>query len=358
MATPKAFALILAGGRGTRFWPRSRRRMPKQLLRFGGERSLLQQAVDRLQPLIPPSRVWILTNTQLRHAVQKQVPEIPPRQILVEPAERNTAPCLALAAQVIAEIDPKAVLGVFPADHYIADADRFRHFAAAALCAADSDKLLTLGIPPRWPETGYGYLEFPRGTVLGSTEPVLIRRFREKPDATTARRYLKSGHYFWNAGVFFWRAETFLACVRKYLPRTATLLERLPGYNDRKFTSKLKMIYPSMDGISVDFAVMEPASQEKRVFGLATDDFGWNDLGSWNAAYALDPGGALKTDTIQHDASGCFVDVPGKTVALVGVKDLIVVETKDALLIATRQQAQDVGQLVKLLERQHRTDLL
>lgn len=357
MPKAKSYALILAGGRGTRFWPRSRTETPKQLLSFLGEQSLLQQTVERLRPVIPPERVWILTNSYLRNAIRRQLPEVPLRQIIAEPAQRNTAPCLALAARVIAQADPNAVLGVFPADHYITKPARFRQFVKAAVRAADSDKLVTLGIEPRWPETGYGYLELPQH-AKGSLDPIPVKRFHEKPNLATARKFLKTGRFFWNAGMFFWRAETFLAALREFLPLTTGLLDGLPVYGSRTFNSRLNEVYPGTENISVDFAVMEPASKRGQVLSIPTGDIGWNDLGSWNAVYALSPDAALRTPTLAHNSQGCLVDAPGKLVALVGVKDLVVVDTADALLVASRDQAQDVGQIVKILEQQKRLDLL
>ena len=197
MLSAHSYGLILAGGRGTRFWPASRTKTPKQLLPFTGERSLLQETADRLSPLIPAERLWILTNEHLRAAVRKQLPGIPTRQILAEPAQRNTAPCLGMAAHLIHREDPAAVLGVFPADHYIAKAAPFRSFVKAAFAAAaKQDVLVTLGIQPRWPETGYGYLEFPAGATAGDRTARKLHRFREKPDLATAEQFLAAGNYF------------------------------------------------------------------------------------------------------------------------------------------------------------------
>ncbi len=363
MLSPHSHGLILAGGRGTRFWPASRTKTPKQLLPFTGERSLLQDTADRLAPLIPPERLWILTNEHLRAAVRKQLPGVPARQILAEPAQRNTAPCLGMAAHLIHRQDPAAVLGVFPADHYIAKPAPFRAFVKAAFAlAAKQEVLVTLGIEPRWPETGYGYLEFPTGSKAGERTPKKLDRFREKPDLATAQQFLAAGNYFWNAGMFFWRASTFNNAMRRYLPKTAALLSTLPAVSSSSFTSKLGHVYPLCEDISVDFGIMEKAAADGIVHGLATGDIGWNDLGSWNAVHALvDRDGddnALRTSTILHGASGCLVQAPGKLVALLGVKDLVIVDTPDALLIAHRDEAQSVGQLVKLLERRKRSDLL
>jgi mannose-1-phosphate guanylyltransferase len=357
MLSAHSYGLILAGGRGTRFWPASRTKTPKQLLPFTGDRSLLQETADRLAPLIPPERLWILTNDHLRAAIRKQLPGVPARQILAEPAQRNTAPCLGMAAQLIQQQDPDAVLGVFPADHYIAKPAPFRTFVKKAYAAAvKQDILVTLGIEPRWPETGYGYLEFSPGSKDGKVN------FREKPDLATAQEFLAAGNYFWNAGMFFWRAETFRNALRRYLPTTAALLASLPALSSRGFGEQLRRVYPRCENISVDFGIMEKAAVDGMVRGFAIGDIGWSDLGSWNAVHALvkqdSTGNALRTPALLHQANGCFVQAPGKLVALLGVKDLIVVDTPDALLIAHKDEAQSVGKLVKLLEEQKRLDLL
>lgn len=358
----KPYALILAGGRGTRFWPRSRTRKPKQLLPFVTERSLLEETIERLRPLIPPERMWILTNEHLRNEVRRHAREVPARQVLAEPAQRNTAPCLGLAAQLIHAADPDAVLGVFPADHHIDKPARYRAFLKPAFQAARAGKLVTIGIQPRWPETGYGYLEFPPGSRAGERSAVPLRAFREKPKLAEAKRFLKAGRFYWNAGMFFWRAGAFLDALRKYLPRTAALIASLPPLEDPRFASRLKKMYPLCENISVDFAVMEKAARDGGVAGVATDDIGWNDLGSWSAVYELLPrtpqGNVARTEVLLHDVEGCYVDSPGKLVALLGVRDLVVVDTPDALLIAHRGRAQEVGKLVKLLEQERRHQLL
>ncbi len=363
MLSAHSYGLILAGGRGTRFWPASRTRTPKQLLPFVGERSLLQETADRLAPLIPPERLWILTNEHLRASVREQLPGVPARQILAEPAQRNTAPCLGMAAHLIHREDPEAVLGVFPSDHHIAKPAAFRtDLKAAFAAAAKQPVLVTLGIQPRWPETGYGYLEFPTGSAAGQRLAQPLARFREKPDLATAQQFLAAGNFYWNAGMFFWRAETFRQAMRRYLPKTAALLASLPSVSSREFRAKLLQVYPRCENISVDFAIMEKAAADGIVQGLATADIGWNDLGSWNAVYELlardTNGNVARTAALLHEATGCFVQAPGKLVALLGVKDLIIVDTPGALLVADRNQAQAVGQLVKLLEQQKRLDLL
>jgi mannose-1-phosphate guanylyltransferase len=349
-----SYGLILAGGRGTRFWPRSRRSHSKQVLRFIGDRSLIQQTVDRLSPVIPPQRLWILTNDHLRAEIVRQLPEVPKSQILAEPAQRNTAPAIGLAAHILESIDPSAVMGVFPADHVIAKPARYLRFVRRALAAAAGGKMVVLGIQARWPETGYGYIEFPKNVQAGSLEPVTVRRFREKPDLKTARRYVQAGNFYWNAGMFFWKTSVLLEALREYLPKTATLLASLPEFANRRFNSKLKEAFPHCENISIDYAVLE---KSPHVVGFATDDFGWNDVGSWNAVYELlardKNGNVFRGEALARSSSGNYVDAEGKLIALLGVKDLVVVDTPDALLIADRSRAQEVGDIVKELEKRH-----
>ena len=353
------YGLILAGGRGTRFWPRSRRTRAKQVLCFLGDRSLIQQTVDRLSPVIPPDRLWVLTNPHLHAEIVRQLPEIPKAQILAEPAQRNTAPAIGLAAQILQSIDPDAVMGVFPSDHMIAKPAHYLRFVRAAFRSAAEGNMVVLGIQPRWPETGYGYIEFPKGARVGQFEALRVRRFREKPDLATARRYVKSGNFYWNAGMFFWKTCVLLDALRQFQPKTATLLASLPAFADRQFSSQLNAVFPHCENISIDYAVLEKA---RGVVGFATDDFGWNDVGSWNALYELLPrdGGAnvVRGKLLASASSGNYVDAEDKLVALLGVKDLVVVDTPDALLIADRARAQEVGDLVKQLEKQRREDLL
>jgi mannose-1-phosphate guanylyltransferase len=355
----KHYGLILAGGRGTRFWPRSRRSHAKQVLTIVGDRSLIQTTVDRLTPLIPPERLWVLTNDHLRAEIVQQLPEIPAAQILSEPVQRNTAPAIGLAAHILHSIDSDAVMGVFASDHVIGRPRRYLQLARAAFRAAESGKLLVLGIQPRWAETGYGYIEFPRGTKAGSLAPSRVVTFREKPDARTAAKYVAAKRFFWNAGMFFWRADVLLDALRRHLPKTATLLASLPRFAQRGFAAKLKEVFPLCENISIDYAVLERADN---VLGLACDDIGWNDVGSWNAVYELLPrdrqGNAARSTVISADSRGNYIDAGTKLVALLGANNLIVVDTPDALLIVDRARAQQVGDIVKLLEQTQREDLL
>jgi mannose-1-phosphate guanylyltransferase len=353
------YGLILAGGRGTRFWPRSRKSRSKQVLSFLGERTLIQQTVDRLTPVIPPERIWVLTNDHLRSEIIRQLPEVPKKQILAEPAQRNTAPCIGLAAHILHSIDPNAVMGVFPADHVITKPKKFVKLITPAFKAAEAGNIAVLGVEPRWPETGYGYIEFGKGVEAGSGIVEKVQSFREKPDLKTAKKFVVAGRFFWNAGMFFWRAATVLEALRQHQPKTWSLLGALPPFSKRDFSARVAESFPRCENISIDYAVLEKA---KNVVGIAVDDIGWNDVGSWNAVYELqerDPAGnALLSDALLQDSTGNYVDAKGKMVALLGVKDLIVVDTPDALLIADRNRAQEVGAIVKELEQRKREDLL
>lgn len=352
------YGLIMAGGRGTRFWPRSRKRNAKQVLPFFGERSLIQQTVDRLKPIIPPENIWVVTNEFLQRKIRAQLPEIPKEQILAEPAQRNTAPCIALVAQLLQDLDPEAILGVFPADHLILKESRFRIFVKAAYRSADAGRAVVLGIQPRWPETGYGYVEFPKDVKLGALEAVPVTSFREKPDARTAKKFVERGNFLWNAGMFFWPVATVLGLIHRYQPKTSTLLAGLPSFGSRNFATKLAEIYPLCENISVDYAIIEKAEQ---VSGIALDDIGWNDVGSWKAVYDLaekdNNNNASRGELVVEKSRGNYVDAE-KVVALVGVDNLVIVDTPDALLVASRDQAQDVSKVVKTLDLQEREDLL
>jgi mannose-1-phosphate guanylyltransferase len=305
--------------------------------------------------VVPPERIWVLTSPALRQTIVEQLPQVPARQILAEPAQRNTAPAIGLACHILQSIDPKSVLGVFPADHLIGKPRPFLQIVRAAYREAARGRIAIVGIQPRWAETGYGYIEF----APGEGSPREVKRFLEKPDLATAKRFCKTGRHAWNAGMFFWSTRQYLDALRQYLPRTASLLASLPGFQSRAFASRLAEVFPQCENISVDYAVMEKA---RGVVGFAAGDVGWNDVGSWNAVYELSSkdgeGNVLRGDTLVHQAHGNYVEAPRKLVTLAGVDNLIVVDTPDALLITHRDPAQKVGELVKLLEARKRGDLL
>jgi mannose-1-phosphate guanylyltransferase len=249
-------------------------------------------------------------------------------------------------------------MGVFPADHVIAKPSAYAKLLVPAFNAAAAGHIVVLGIQPRWAETGYGYIEFPKGAAP-VRKAVPIVRFREKPNAKTAQEFVEAGNYYWNAGMFFWKTQVLLDAMRECLPKTASLLASLPKFGSRTFSEKLEAVFPLCENISIDYAVLERA---KNVAGIAAGDIGWNDVGSWNAVYELHKrdanGNALRAPAIVEHSTGTYVDAEGKLVALLGVKDLIVVDTPDALLIADRSRAQEVGELVKKLEQHGRHDLL
>ncbi len=361
MADNHQHALILAGGRGTRFWPRSRRARAKQVLEFFGQGTMIQQTVARLRHAIPPERIWVLTNPHLRDEIIRQLPEVPKRQILAEPAQRNTAPAIGLAAHILHSIDPDAVMGVFPADHFIERETAFLRTVNAAYKSAVQGRMALIGIQPRWPETGYGYVEFSPGAMNpGSVKASDVMRFREKPALEQAKRFIRAGNFCWNAGMFFWRASVYLDALRRHLPACAALIDSLPPFASRRFAKAVEGAFPQCENISVDYAILEKA---EGVAGFVAGDIGWNDVGSWNAVYELlerdDDGNGVRADAVLMNSKGNMVSGDsGRMVALLGVKDLIVVDTPDALLVAHKDMAQRVGDLVKELEALHRDELL
>ncbi len=361
-------AVILAGGRGTRFWPRSRTRTPKQLLNIVGKETMLQQTVARLRPLVPPERIWTVTNSEQAQEVRKQLPSPARRRVLTEPIGRNTAAAIALAAlHVRHAARGDALLAVLPADHFIANPERYRVIVRAALdMAREPGRMVVLGIPPTRPDTGFGYIERMGNALDSKGFPVYaVRRFTEKPALALAKEYAGSGDYHWNAGMFFWRALTFLDNLKKYLPKTHAALESLAAsIGKRSYDRDLRDVYPTLENISVDYAILEPATREQgspRVFVIPAE-VGWSDIGSWTAVYELlaKKAGENIFAGAGHaiDAEGNFLWSPTKYIAAIGVRDLVVVETPDALLICPRERAQDVGKIVKKLEDEHRKNLL
>ena len=361
-------AVILAGGRGTRFWPRSRTRTPKQLLNIVGKQTMLEQTVARLRPLISPDRIWSVTNAEQAGALRKQLPAASRKRVLTEPIGRNTAAAIALAAIHIRHAAKSdALMAVLPADHYIAQPEKYRRIVTAALnVAREPGRMVVLGIPPTHPETGFGYVERMGEALDSSGFPVFaVRRFTEKPALEVAQQYVASGNYHWNAGMFFWRVSAFLDSLQRHLPKTHADLEKLAAaIGTRSYEKKLRAIYPKLENISVDYAILERATQQSgppRVFVIPAE-IGWSDIGSWAAVYELlakQPGENVFAGPGQGlDASGNFLYSPSKFIAAIGVKDLVVVETPDALLICPRNRAQDVAKVVKQLEEQKRKDLL
>ncbi|MGB8474310.1 MAG: mannose-1-phosphate guanylyltransferase [Candidatus Acidiferrum sp.] len=375
-------AVILAGGRGTRFWPRSRTRTPKQLLNIVGGDTMLEQTVERLLNIIPPQHIWTVTNTEQAGAVKKQLPAVARKRVLIEPIGRNTAAAIGLAAiQIRHAAKGDALMAVLPSDHFVADTEKYHRIVRAALeVARDPERMVVLGIPPTRPETGFGYIERAGDSLHSLGFPVFaVRRFTEKPKLEVAQQYVASGNYQWNAGMFFWRVSTFLENLRRFLPKTHEALESLAETMGKKtYERRLRAIYPRLENISVDYALLEPATRSGDT-DLATDvqvgsgasspkafvipaDVGWSDIGSWAAVYELlakQPGeNVLAGRGLTLDASGNFLYSPTKFIAAIGVRDLIIVETPDALLVVPRDRAQEVAKIVKSLEERKLSKLL
>ena len=380
VSTPPLIAVILAGGSGTRFWPRSRKTRAKQVLTLSGETSMIQQTVERLLPVARAEDIWVLTNDALRATMLEQLPEVESAHMLSEPEARNTAPACALAAFLLERVQPEAVLGIFPSDHVVGDARRFHEVVAAGVqLAASGERIVVLGVPPTRPETGYGYIE--RGHEVDSAAvpsngvPAWsVKRFVEKPDRNRAEIFFASNAYAWNSGIFLWSAKTLTNAIRQYCPDMVAPLEKIAAaYGTPEFAQVFAAEYGKCTDISVDFAVLEPRSKKgeaaSEIYCLPAD-FGWNDLGSWSALHefkadcspqllwqknvmdSADPG------SITMDAGGNYVYAPGKVVSLIGVHNLVVVETDDALLVTTRDRAQEVGKIVAALRKAGREDVI
>ncbi|MFO0664478.1 MAG: mannose-1-phosphate guanylyltransferase [Polyangiaceae bacterium] len=346
----KTYAVIMAGGSGTRFWPASRASRPKQLLSLaGGTESLLAATVRRLDRFCAASDVIVVTGAAIAGAVEKALPALDRKQILCEPVGRNTAPCVAWATWHVLERDPDANLMVLPSDHHIENEKRFLETVSVALGSVQGGALATIGIVPTRPETGYGYIE--TGSETDPKSGVFrAARFVEKPDYERAVGYVKSGKFLWNAGMFFFNAKAMAAQVRKHLPELAKGLDRIFAASDRE--AAIQSLFPELPSISIDHGVMEKADEILVVPG----DFGWNDVGSWQSAWELaakdERGNALEGSAIVVDGDRNLVRTSnGKLIAMVGVSDLVVVETEDAVLVLPRERAQDVREIIERLKK-------
>lgn len=368
--------VILAGGSGTRFWPRSRRSRAKQVLALDGERTMIQQTVDRLLSVAAAEDIWVITNDLLKEAIADQLPNVSREHVVSEPAARNTAPACALAAFLLEKTQPDTVIGIFPSDHVVKDDKRFAEIVRAGVAlAASGEKIVVLGVPATKPETGYGYIEYG-----GASDPVCgvevhtVKRFTEKPQKALAEAFVASGNYAWNSGMFLWKVTTLTNAIREHSPGIAAQMERIAAaYGTPQFAQVFAEVYPLCENISIDYAVLEPRSakgEEASQLYCLPGDFCWNDLGCWSALHEhvadCGPEDLAKKNVfdktnqacVDIDAQGNYVYAPGKAVALVGVSDLVVVETEDALLITTRERSQDVGKVVAQLKQAGREDLI
>lgn len=362
------YPVILAGGSGTRFWPRSRRKLAKQVLALDGKQTMIQKTMERLLPLSSAREFWVITNEFVADEIQRQLPQVPPRQIVVEPEPRNTAPAIGLAAFLLERLAPESIIGMFPADHVISQEKQFRKVLERAIeIASREDHIVVMGVQPARAETGYGYIE--TGDKLDS-ELFRVKRFTEKPNQQRAEEFVSAGTYYWNSGIFVWSARTLTRALREHLSETAPYLEEIASaWGAKEFEKKFAELYPRCENISIDYAVLEPRSAKgehsSNLFCLRAD-FGWNDLGSWAALY--EHHAAHQKDDAKNvfesrnsytiNAGGNYIYAPEKFVAAVGVHNLVVVETEDAILVTTREHSQDVGKIVKYLNEKKLTELV
>jgi mannose-1-phosphate guanylyltransferase len=357
------YAVIMAGGKGARFWPRSRNRLPKHLLDICSEKTIIQETVARIIPLTRPEKILIVTGASHARELIGQLPQIPPENILIEPVGRNTAPCIGLAALVVRKRAGNDVMAVLPSDHLIADEERFRQvLAAAADMAARGDHLVTIGIRPTGPETGYGYIEEGNLAARERGEDIFtVQSVREKPDVEQAKAFLAKGGFFWNSGMFIWQAATILKEMASSLPDIYEgLLDIDRALNTPAESDIIADVYGRFRSISIDYGVMEKAKNTL----VIPADFGWSDVGSWDALWEVsdkdEQGIAARNreGLISVNSRNSLVFSPKKLVALVDVEDLIVVETDDALLICKRGASQEVKKVVEKLEEKKREEYL
>ncbi|MDX1638892.1 MAG: mannose-1-phosphate guanylyltransferase [Balneolaceae bacterium] len=352
------YAVIMAGGSGTRFWPKSTTKIPKQFLNLFGEQTMLQMTAQRIQKLIPSERILVITNNRYVELVQQQLPELPETNIIGEPVARNTAPCVAYAAGLLQQRDPDATMVVLPADHYIEQEDRFAGILQTAATKAADDCLVTIGIKPERAETGYGYIEFEQGSgeTINGNRVRKVKQFTEKPDESTARQFIEAGTFLWNSGMFIWRADTVIRQFEMYQPEIYEQIEQLKTA-DATSADALWAFYEGCPSISIDYGIMEHATS---VF-VVPGEFGWNDVGSWTALYELrskdENGNAVQARYLQtEEAVNNLVQTQSdKMVALVGVENLAVVETENAILVCNLDKAQGVKQVVNALKEAEET---
>jgi mannose-1-phosphate guanylyltransferase len=346
----KIYAVIMAGGIGSRFWPRSKKKCPKQLLKIFGDHTMIQDTVKRLNGLVENENIYIVTNKQQKAGILTQLSHLPLNNIIEEPFGRNTAACIGLASILIQKKDPDAVILVLPADHIINNDKEFHNtLLNAANFANDSKGLVTIGIPPTKPETGYGYIQIDEKEVSDRVHKVLT--FAEKPNYATAVRFIESGDFYWNSGMFIWRADVILEEIKNYMPDLHDgLIKIQDSIDSKKFQETLMNVYGMLKKISIDYGIMEKSKKVHLIKG----NFEWSDVGSWEAVYELSPkdedGNAKVGQVYTEHAQDSYIYSPDKFTAIIGVDNLIVINDKDSLLICRRDNAQDVKMIIDYLK--------
>jgi mannose-1-phosphate guanylyltransferase len=357
----KMYALVMAGGGGTRLWPLSRQNHPKQALNLFGKRTMFQYSVDRLLPLLPTDRIFVVTAAEQVSMLSAQYPELPMDNFIIEPQGRGTASCIALSAMHLSRIDPDAVMVVVTADHYVQDMDTFCDTLRIAYAIAEQGYLVTLGVKPTYASTGYGYIK--QGEILGKINDVAyykVQQFTEKPVADVAQKFIELGTYLWNSGMFIWRVGSILAEVQKHMPALHKVIDRLnDALNAQQYETVLQELWPGLAKETIDYGVMEKAS---KVAVLAAD-FGWSDIGIWDSVMRRhNPdghGNVLVGDVFDQNSRDIFVhSTSQRMIATIGLEDLIIVDTPDALLITRRDQCQNVKGVVDYLKKEDRQELL
>jgi mannose-1-phosphate guanylyltransferase len=355
---PRLYVLVLSGGAGTRLWPLSRRDRPKQFLELLGERSLLQDTVDRVAEFVPSERIFVVAPPEHRALIHEQLPDMPADHLVAEPYPRGNAAAVGLAMAALSAFDPDAVVAVLPSDHVVADRGQFRKVLIAATAAAERGHLVTLGITPERADTGFGYIEAgDKLDIEGPVEVHAVKRFVEKPKRDAAERMVAAGGHYWNAGMFVWRVEEILRAYERHLPKTAAAITALrDAIGSPRYESVLAEVWEETDRTTVDYGIAEKADN----VAVVPAAIGWQDVGSWARLAEIVSKGQnwASGDLVAEGSSDTYVWAPGKMVALIGVEGLVVVDTPDALLVTRKDASEDVKTVVDRLKREQREDLL